>query len=371
MGGLERITFELASGLAEWSARESDAETLDVTVVTRTAGNLSEDGKLPFRVVRRPGLYELVTLVRENQLLHLAGPAILPLAFGLLMGKSVAIEHHGFQTICPNGQFFHVPTRRLCKGHYMAGHYTECFECNLSEVGPGRSAKMLLLTPFRRWLAKRAGANITPTAWLATVLKLPRVRTVYHGISLTCDNNTANTVCPTFAFQGRLVSTKGAGILLEAAKQLRAEGAAFLLKIIGDGPERRRLEAQAEPLGPIVQFLGHLPDESLARALSDVSAVVVPSLAGEVFGLVVAENMLRGKVLIVSNISPLKELVGDTGLITLAGNAEDLASCMRRVIEDPSLIPSLGSAAQERATHLFGRRGMIQSHLAVYQGIMQ
>jgi glycosyltransferase involved in cell wall biosynthesis len=300
-------------------------------------------------------------------LLHLAGPALVPLIFGLAMGKPVVVEHHGFQTICPNGQFFYAPHQRLCEGHYMAGRYAKCLRCNAPEAGLSGSAKLLLLTPFRRWLSNRVITNIAPTVWLASVLKLRRSKSVYHGLSVAGTNHSEVPARPTFAFQGRLVSTKGAAVLLEAAKQLHAEGLNFCIKIIGDGPERPRLEVQAQSLGDNIQFLGHISDDQLERVLADIHVVVVPSLAGEVFGLVVAENMLRGKVLIVSDVGSLEEVVGTAGMIVPAGNVTALASCLRRLLENPSLVPSLGAAARVRAMQQFGVGTMVRSHVSIYQ----
>jgi glycogen(starch) synthase len=367
IGGVERVTLDLARGLAEWAAHDSNAEIFDVTVVTRTAASAAEDEKFPFRVVRRPTFRQLRTLIRETDVLHLAGPALVPLALGLTLGKPVVVEHHGFQAVCPNGQLFYAPGQKLCEGHYRAGRYAKCLQCNLQGAGVGGSTKLLFLTPFRRWLSNRAAANMTPTAWLASVLKLHRMKSVYHGLSLAIASHAAVPARPTFAFQGRLVSTKGAEVLLEAAKRLRSEGLDFQVRIIGDGPERTRLEAQAQSLGDSIQFLGHVSDEQLEGVLADVSAVVVPSLAGEVFGLVVAENMLRGKILIVSDVGSLEEVVGTTGMIAPAGNVAALASCMRRVIQDPSSVLSLGAEARARATILFGVDAMIQSHVSIYQ----
>lgn len=367
VGGVERVTLELARGVAGWDALDSNGEMFDVTVVTRTAAGATEDGKLPFRVVRRPSFRELLALVRGTEVLHLAGPALIPLAMGLALGKPVVIEHHGFQAACPNGQLFYAPNQRLCEGHYMARRYAKCLQCNLPGAGLAGSAKLLFLTPFRRWLSNHATMNIAPTAWLASVLNLRRMKSVYHGLSHTDSNHPVVPVRLTFAFQGRLVSTKGAEVLLEAAKQLRAEGLDFRIRIIGDGPERSRLEAQAQSLGDSVQFLGHVSDDQLEKVLADISAVVVPSLAGEVFGLVAAENMLRRKILIVSDIGALEEVVGTAGMIAPAGDVAALASCMRHVIQDPSLVLSLGAEARARATQLFAVRSMVQSHVSIYQ----
>jgi glycosyltransferase involved in cell wall biosynthesis len=367
IGGTERVTLDLARGLAEGTGNAAGAEPVSVTVVTETPGIAEDDRRLPFRIVRGPGLPRLFSLMRAADVVHLAGPALAPLALGLMTRKPVVVEHHGFQTVCPNGQYFYAPGQKLCDGYYMSRQFGKCIACNSVEKGALGSAKLLFSTPVRRWLSKRAAINITPTDWLATVLKLRRVKTVHHGISPLEETQNAKPPLPTFAFQGRLVSTKGAGVLIDAAAQLQKRGAKFLVKIIGDGPEREPLMKQAEPLGSTVEFLGAVSDRRLAEIYSEVSVVVVPSLAGEVFGLVAAENMWRGKPMIVSDLGSLKEVVGDTAVVVSAGNASALADSMYRAIEDPCGMLALGKAARERAARAFNPEAMIGSHISIYR----
>ncbi len=366
-GGVETIVLELARGLAGYSAAEPGAEYIEVTAVTRTPGDPQEDAQLPFKVVRRPGLWELIRLIRGTDLIHIAGAALPPLALALLLRKPVVLEHHGFQVACPNGQLFHEPDETLCPGHYMAGHYAKCVQCNAKITGLKKSLKLLLLTPVRRWLANRARVNITPTDWLAGILKLKRMKTVHHGIPPGSPAISKANSTPTFAYVGRLVTTKGVSLLLQAAERLRTEGFGFCLKIIGDGPEREALRLQAAALEGYVEFLGNVPHDRQEEVLSGTGAVVMPSRSGEAFGLVAAENMLRGKLLIISDIGSLREVVGDTGLVFPAGDAAALASCMRRVLENPSLVSSHTMAARDRAMQLFQRDTMIESHASLYR----
>ena len=365
-GGVETIVLELARGLAERAAIPPGSQRMEVTVVTGTPGSPAEDAALPFRVIRRPRLWQLVRLIRGADLIHVAGPALAPLALGLLLRKPVVVEHHGFQVACPNGQMFYEPDQTLCPGHYMAGRYAKCLHCNAKVSGLRKTWKLLLLTPVRRWLANRARVNITPTDWLAGIVQLKRMKTIHHGIPSGPAAISSIAPAPTFAYVGRLVTTKGVGLLLQAAEQLRREGLQFRLKIIGDGPEREALKSQAAALEGCVEFLGPVPHDRQAEALSGIGTVVMPSQSGEAFGLVAAENMLRGKLLIISDIGSLREVVGDIGLIFPAGDAAALASCMRQVLESPSLASSLGSTARDRAIQVFSLEGMIQAHLLLY-----
>lgn len=230
---------------------------------------------------------------------------------------------------------------------------------------------MLGSTPLRRWLAERATLNITPTVWLGELLKLRRMKTIFHGLTTTFADHPAEPLRVTFAFQGRLVSTKGVSVLIEAAKRLLADGDDFVIKIIGSGPDRAQLERHAGGLAGNIQFLGHVSDNDLADVLSDVCTVIVPSLAGEVFGLVAAENMLRGKAVIVSDLGSLREIVGTAGIITAAGNTSDLTAAMRRIVRDPAMSRVLGKEARARATQVFGMREMIESHISAYHQAIQ
>lgn len=371
VGGTETIVELLARGLAQKGAERS-GDSVELTLVTPVPSAEATNADFPFRVIRQPSLVSLFRQLRRSDTIHLAGPAFVPMALGRLLRKPVVIEHHGFQAICPNGQYLYEPAQVSCPGHFMASRYLECIRCNASQ-GKLRSLKMWLLTFPRRWLCQRASANILPTEWLGGLLQLRHSVTVPHGLPPAKPRPAAPVApaVPTFVFLGRLVSSKGVRVLLEASEQLKAAGQSFRVKIIGQGPDREQLERLAADLQIVdcIQFLGYLPACELEKALADASALVVPSLAGEVFGLVVLENMFRGKLSIVSEIGSLREVIGDAGLTFPPGDAAALASCMRQVLDKPSLVASMGAAARERAMQRFGLDSMIQRHTAIYRKV--
>jgi glycosyltransferase involved in cell wall biosynthesis len=115
-----------------------------------------------------------------------------------------------------------------------------------------------------------------------------------------------------------------------------------------------------------VQFTGRIAGAQFEAVLAKASAVVVPSLGGEVFGLVVAENMLRGLAVVVSDIGSLAEVLGDSGLTFRTGDAEDLSSVLARLLDDPSLAATLGYRARQRALLFYSLDRMIHSHTLLY-----
>ena len=94
----------------------------------------------------------------------------------------------------------------------------------------------------------------------------------------------------------------------------------------------------------------------------------MPSLAGEVFGLVALENMLRKKVLIVSDIGALTEVIGDAGLAFPAGDAPELARCLRQVLQSDELREQMAGRAVRRARSLFTPERMVDDHLGFIDG---
>jgi glycogen(starch) synthase len=371
IGGVETIVLSIARGLAE--LRDSNGmPQFEITLVTQTPAGNYADNTNPFRTIRQPDLFKLWQLVRKSDLVHAAGPALAPLLLSLLAGKPFVVEHHGFQTICPNGQLLIEPAGVPCPGHFMAGRQTECLRCN-SNQGWVATYKLWLLTFVRRFLCTQAKANISPTQWLGDLLLLPRTVPVPHGLEAVeaVSRPAPLPDTPVIAFLGRLVTTKGLRVLLEAARILRDQNRSFELLIIGDGPERRSLEqfAHDAQLDECADFAGRLSGPQLEASLARASAVVVPSLGGEVFGLVVAENMLRGLPIVASDLGAFVEVLGDTGLPFRTGDAVALAAALARLLDDPSSARSLGRRGRERALDFCSKSRMIEAHARVYRDV--
>jgi len=338
--------------------------------VTQTPAESYDDASLPFRTVRQPGLGRLWRLIRSSDVVHVAGSALPPLILSLVARKPFAVEHHGFQTICPNGQLLIEPAATPCPGHFMAGRHAECLRCNAAKGWLG-SRRLWALTFVRRFLCARAAANITPTQWLGGLLRLPQITTIPHGLEFT--GATARleprSGSPVIAFMGRLVTTKGVGLLLEAANILHRQNRQFEVLIIGDGPERVALErfARDSQLGGKIRFAGGLGGAQLEEELARAYALVVPSLGGEVFGLVLAENMARALPIVASDLGAFSEVLGDAGLTFRTGDAAALAVALARLLDDPANAGSMGQRARQRALDFCDKSRMIEAHARLYR----
>jgi glycosyltransferase involved in cell wall biosynthesis len=374
IGGVETLVRSLTRGLAVLRTGDGAAK-FSITLITQTPARDFDDRTLPFPVVRQPSRGQLWKLIRNTDVLHVAGTALLPMLLARLARKPVVVEHHGFQSICPNGQLLIEPAGIPCPGHFMAGHHNVCLRCNSANGWPA-SIRLWMLTFARRFLCKHISANITPTQWLGDLVHLPHVVAIPHGLENS--RSVPNSSCPyepaamanppVIAFAGRLVTTKGVSTLIEAAQILRSQSKTFTLLIAGDGSERHALEesVNAAHLGEITHFAGRLGGSELDAALAGVSIVVVPSLGGEVFGLVVAENMLRGLPVVASNLGAFVEVLGPAGLTFEVGNATALAAQLARLLDDPELRKTLGQQARQRAAQFCDFQNMLAAHERVY-----
>lgn len=151
-------------------------------------------------------------------------------------------------------------------------------------------------------------------------------------------------------FCGRLVANKGVPQLLKAIAALpRAT-----LLVIGDGPERARLEALAKSLGIVhrVEFRGWLPTQrDVLRAIRSARMLVMNS-SSEGGPRVPLEAMAAGMPVIVTRVGVMPDVIVDgmNGLFT-SGDAEDLAAHIDRLMTHAELRERMG----EEAKHILER----------------
>ena len=370
VGGVQTYVFELACGLSERGEENSGRHIMDVTVVTRTRLQAAVDHSWPFRLIRCPSFWEFIGLIRDADVIHIAGPALLPMAMGLASQKRLIVEHHGYQSVCPNGLLFLGTDHAVCPGHFMASRYWDCVRCNAGEMGWLRSLRALLLQFPRRWLCKLVSANIPITDHVGRRIMLPRTQTILYGIrDPGLVPSVANGNLAQVGYVGRLVVEKGSPLLMEAAARLKSEGFSFHWTFVGDGPLRERLQSESRTLGlrDEVTFTGDLSGAELERAVRPLQIVVMPSMCEETAGLAAIEQMMRGRLVIASDIGGLSEVVGEAGLKFTPGDSQALCACLRKVLKDPSLVASLGSLARDRALKFFNRADMIRAYVSLYQ----
>jgi glycosyltransferase involved in cell wall biosynthesis len=145
---------------------------------------------------------------------------------------------------------------------------------------------------------------------------------------------------------GRLDRQKGFDVLLDALAGLPGPR----LVLVGDGPERAALQAQAAALGVAgrVRFRGWT--ERPRDELPGAAAFVLPSRS-EGSPLAIAEAMLAGVPVVATRVGSVPELVrdGETGLLVDKDDPAALRAALRRLLDDPGLRARTGACGREVA----------------------
>lgn len=154
------------------------------------------------------------------------------------------------------------------------------------------------------------------------------------------------------AYVGRLSPLKGADVLLEAFGILARTQPKARLVVVGDGPERARLQERAADLvaAGTVEFRGWLTPPEVAACLRACALVAVPSTTPEIFGLTALEALALGRPLVASRIGALPELVGpDNGVLVAPGDPAALAEALAGLVGDADRLARLGEGSARRA----------------------
>ncbi len=132
-------------------------------------------------------------------------------------------------------------------------------------------------------------------------------------------------------FLGRLVSDKGAAVLLQAIHLLNNKNIA--VTIIGDGPEKENLKKQIADLQlKNIHLIGIKKGQDLAVELNTHKILVVPSTWPEPYGIVALEGMACGCLVVASNNGGLPEAVDKFGILYNDNDPQKLASAIKRAL---------------------------------------
>ncbi len=152
-------------------------------------------------------------------------------------------------------------------------------------------------------------------------------------------------------FVGRLSKEKNLSFLVDALSELVAAGRDYYLIIVGDGPDRLRVAAQAEKMGLArrVVFTGALIPSQVQQFYRAADVFVFAS-PHETQGLVLLEAMANGLPVVAVDSPASSELTGggDSGLLVPADPSQ-MAAAVRRVAETPEVSERLGQRGRERA----------------------
>lgn len=159
----------------------------------------------------------------------------------------------------------------------------------------------------------------------------------------------------TIGYLGSFVSYEGIGRLIDVVKLLHEQDVPVRLLAVGDGIRRKPLlkRIENEELADSVDMPGRVPHQEVIDYYRQMDVVIYPRVSTgtteAITPLKPFEALALAKPIIVSDVAPLREIVGENerGLIFENGSVTDLASRIRQLMDDPGLSQELAHAGRE------------------------
>ena len=178
-----------------------------------------------------------------------------------------------------------------------------------------------------------------------------KIVVIPNGVDMTLLNS-ASSKMPTDEFRlttiASLIPGKGVDIIIQAVGQLE-NLADFSFSVIGDGPERGRLEKLSKSIGvgARIEFMGSIPPSDIPSHLARTDLFILASFS-EGRPNVILEAFAAAVPVVASNIDGINELVahGTTGLLFKAGDPQDLARQIQRLYSDNKLLSAMKTATR-------------------------
>ena len=320
IGGMENISRTLACEFTKMG--------IEVVVATDTPSTLKHD--YDFRVIRKPSTAQLFREAKQCD-----GIVMMPLSLRrapvlLLSGKPIVLKHPHEMT-GPKGE---LRLRDVVR-RYLA-------------------MKMVNVTAGKFMQGKIPGSIIIPNSYNEKE---------FHSIGARPFEERTGVI-----FSGRLTPVKGAKFLIEAYANLCGDFPQHDLTIVGSGPDRASLEAQAEMYGVLdrIKFTGALSPPELANLLRCNRVAAIPSAYEEPFGIVALEALACGCIPVASENGGLKDATGGHAIYSRNGDAADLTEKLRVALTDDAECVRIFQGVDGHLRH-HTPRVMAQSYLDAFE----
>jgi len=305
IGGLERVMKGLAD---EWSAKGHEV------IVYTQASNKAMNG-LHYEVIRQYNGWQLLLAMRSADVIVESNISLYSCWIGAMFPKKWFVIHH-------------LP-------YQHADNWKQQLKNQFTKIAN----------------------NISVSHYVASTLK--GQSSVIHNFvdqEFRITDQQRRTI--DFCFLGRLVSDKGADLLIQAFAQLYQKDPYLRLTIIGEGPDFFYLERLVDELSlrQAIRFTGAMTGETLVEALNKHKVLVAPAKWKEPFGLIALEGLACGCKVVCPNEGGLPEAVGDLGFLYASNDVQDLSRAMLLALQSP---------VQDASTHLkqFNKSEVAQTYL--------
>jgi phosphatidylinositol alpha-mannosyltransferase len=237
-----------------------------------------------------------------------------PLTLSLAASRALADRLDAFH---PSVVHFHEPFAPVLGYSSLRRHRAPSVGTfHRSGGGPAYS----LTKPLLKSLAKNVDVAVSVSVMAQQTLRNAvgmSSSVLFNGFDLSRFSSFARTKneSPVLLTIGRLEERKGTRTAIEATLlHNQTHDEKWTLKIIGDGPERQRLQEIAGSASEI-EFLGSVSDAEKRQWLRAADVLLCPAIHGESFGLVLLEGMASSTPVVASDIDGYREAAGNCAVL--------------------------------------------------------
>ena len=373
-GGEEGSVYRIGDALQEHNDVEYFLSSTAALMGSDLLSRLQAPVKAVYNaeIVRRLERYQQAGRFDAWQI-HNVFPGMSPAVYTKAFQLGVPLVHylHNYRMSCVNG--FFLNHGRICqkciKGNFTTALLTGCW--HESRLQSGYMGMILRLT-------RELGVFEKVALWIAISeaqkrehvrMGIPegKIHVIHHFY------DPSGPVLPPAReghalFVGRLSGEKGVFQLLEAWRELRSGGKKLF--IVGDGPERARLENHARRRGlEGVVFTGFLNASEQKKIWEQALFSVVPSVWFEPFGMTVLEAWAMGRPVVANNTGAMPELIshGSTGLLVDVSRPHQLAEAMDGLFARPDEAVVMGLEGRRVLESRFNRKVWLEKMDKLYQ----
>jgi glycosyltransferase involved in cell wall biosynthesis len=304
-------------------------------------------------------------LDRGFDVIHYHNPSLVGGPKVLEWGRGVKLYTiHEYWLICPTHVLFRFNREPCTRRH--------CLICSLVHKRP---PQLWRYTGLLQAAVKHVDAFIAPSQFVkdkhqemgldAPIVHLPHfVAAVEGDPSPMAGPAIEGEAGPFFLYVGRLERLKGLQTLIPVFRRY----AQARLLIAGTGryePHLRRLAEGSDN----IRFLGHLPASRLQSLYSGAIALIVPTIVGEIFGLVIPEAFRHKTPVIVRNSGGMPEMIEQSHGGLVYDTDEELVAAMDRLRQDRSRRDELGECGYRACQQQWTAEAHLRRYLALIEEI--
>lgn len=223
--------------------------------------------------------------------------------------------------------------------------------------------------PVKRWMIERVLADTKVLVQSEAIRR--DVHAEYPDTDLTVLGNGVDIPDETadgdaVIFVGRLKEWKGLDVLINALS-----GTDERLLVVGDGPERERLESLASSKNVSAEFVGMVDPDEVGSYLQRGKLFVLPSTGSEGLPNSLLEAMAAGLPVVATDTGGVADVVDDgvNGYVVTPGDSNELRDRIKRIARDPDNRARMSENAREYAVDNHSWVGITSSLTDVYEDV--